>query len=223
VVERLTTTEDSTQSRDLSVVIVMPDTDGEIGRVLTDFEEVLLHLVDTEDSEDIPERRCVARETIDAVGRLSSCVLELERRHQAVQPVAPDGRFELIPLLFVEVSPRDLARVVAALQELAAVVPSDEYQIVADEMVAASRPARRRAEWVSELGRLESLLRLPHDDDAHLLHAVLGWDGDELDDRPVRVVLAAGEYAAYRRVTERIMATWYRDDCFAPFLYRGIG
>jgi hypothetical protein len=38
-----------------------------------------------------------------------------------------------------------------------------------------------------------------------------------------RVVLTAGEYAVYERVTDRILATWHRGDSLARFLYRGAG
>ena len=38
---------------------------------------------------------------------------------------------------------------------------------------------------------------------------------------PARVVLSPEEYAAYERVSRRILATWHAGDSLAPFLYDG--
>jgi hypothetical protein len=44
-----------------------------------------------------------------------------------------------------------------------------------------------------------------------------------IGDQSERVVLGASAYAAYQRVTDRILATWHRGDRLAPFLYRSVG
>jgi hypothetical protein len=66
--------------------------------------------------------------------------------------------------------------------------------------------------------RLGALLSLPWDDDVDVLHARLRLTAA---DTPARVVLSAEEYAAYERVSRRILATWHAGDTLAPFLYYG--
>ena len=72
-------------------------------------------------------------EALRAVVRMASYVASVERAEPAVQPVAPDGRFELVPLHYVLVGRDDLARIGGA--DL--VVKAVRQGIGDDELLAA--------------------------------------------------------------------------------------
>jgi hypothetical protein len=68
--------------------------------------------------------------------------------------------------------------------------------------------------------RLVAPLELDSDDDVDVLYQRLGA-GSTPGAR--RVVLDADKYAAYKRVTERILTAWHGDHPLERFLYRGSG
>jgi len=185
------------------ILLVLPHTDGDLAHTLYQLEEFLA-LTDGDD-----DGTFEGREAADAIGRLAGFVATLDCDEPPTQPVAPDGRYELVPLLFAPLARLDLGRILTGLDELPA-APRSVHAMVADHMDAGA--------LVAAGGRLAALLRLPWDDDVDLLHARLG--------RPVvatqteRIVLSAEEYAAYNRLSERILGTYYGGDPLERFVYR---
>lgn len=94
------------------VTKVLPDTDGELSRALSDLEEGRL-LIAGEELDEVGEGPSSMQPLADAVGRLASYVAAWERQKPKVQPVAPGGTFELVPpalhAAYVRVTERILA------------------------------------------------------------------------------------------------------------------
>ncbi len=224
VVELHTSHREFVRARSPHVVLALPHTDGDLARVVSDLEETLLALDDpaSEEDEHLPDL-LVGRATTDAVGRLASYVTDVERQPAAVQPIAPDGRFELIPLFFVTVAQRDLDRIVGAVGQLAAAAASPVPSLITHALHEGPGAWDRPTDRVAELRHLAALLLLPCDNDVELMRAVLDRRDSSVSRVGERVVLTAGQYAAYKRVTDRILATWHRGDSLARFLYRGAG
>ena len=93
------------------VRVILPHTDGEVTKALSDLEEVMLAANEPSYAPEDDTGLGVGPEALHAVGRLASYVASVERAEPAVQPVAPDGRFELVPLHYVDVGRDDLARI----------------------------------------------------------------------------------------------------------------
>ena len=214
------------QLRDESthVLVVLPSTDGELARSLGDLEEVLLLVDLAQVDDDKPLPVAVAeREAADAVGRLSSYVATIDKGGEevpAVQPIAPDGRYELVPLYFVRLGRDDRARITGAVRELAATRTAASHPAV-DEALGDYAGGPQSAErLVTAVERLAALLQLVWDDDVDDLAVRLDIGVPAAE--PRRVVLTDQEYTAYLRVTERILASWHAGDPLERFLYRGV-
>ena len=189
------------------IVVVLPDTEGELTAVLGRLEELLLADLDGEDDEPIVD---APPDAAGAVGRLASYVGGAERAAPAVQPIAPDGRYELVPLHTVVIGRDDLQRILGAIARLPLASVDTLSGWFGDE--------QETARFVASAQRLGALLGLPWDEDVGVLHGRLGGMGGRT---PVRAVLSEAEYAAYQRVSGRILETWHAGDTLAPFLYRG--
>ena len=192
------------------MVKVLPDTDGELSQVLSELEEVRL-LLAGEELDEVGEGPSVMQPLADAVGRLASYVAAWERQEPKVQPLAPGGTFELVPLLFVSIGRMDLNRIEMAVAGLDG--PSERWAV--DDFGGGPAAGAR---LIGAAKRLVALLRLPWDDDVDTLHARLaessGGSGG-------RVVLTPEEHAAYVRVTERILASWHGNSPLERYMYRG--
>jgi hypothetical protein len=220
VVDQRSDPDGARRARRTHVLIVLPDSDGELGRVLNVVEEMLLVVEGLAlDDGELPPGVCPDREAVDAVGCLASRVGNHERWPPTVQPVAPDGRFELVPLFLVPMPRADLALVVAAVRHLLDAVSSGLAVEVLNDL---ARTSNVRTDSIADLRRLEALLQLDCDDDAAVLQHVFDRSAPANSEHSERIVLGAAEYSAYRRVTDRLLPAWHRDDCLAPFLYRGV-
>jgi hypothetical protein len=193
--------------------ITLPHTDGGLTRAAGDLEEVLLALADDDpDAETWVPPALAMPDAAEAMGRLATFIAAWERADPVVQPIAPGGRVELVPLQFVAIGRNDLGRITDAVAHLAG---PDVEEVVSD--YAGSRPEGEQL--VAAAQRLVALLQLPWDDDVDLLHARLGRGATV---RPTEhVVLTEDEYGAYRRVTERILASWHANDPLERYVYRG--
>ncbi|HVA41929.1 MAG TPA: hypothetical protein VNF50_00435 [Acidimicrobiales bacterium] len=207
----------------MSRLVAVPDTEGELGTLLEDLEEVLLALLPgdgrLEDDDPLPAPLGDGT-ALEALRRIESEVLPAERV-PAVSPLAPDGHFELVPLRFVRLDPADLATLAEALAALGLATLPGRNELVGD--VLDERAAGRRrlgeqgrsvGELVADFARAHGLLDLVPDADTELL-------ADRLDNRAGRVVLTGDEHEAYRRLTERALAMFHSGDALARFLYRG--
>lgn len=193
------------------VIVALPYTDGDLTHALGQLEELLLAFIpeDADDDVDVPASLASGL-AADALGRLGSWVAAWERDDLAVQPIAPDGRFELVPLLFASLGRTDRHRISAAVAALV------EVEDLVTDYTGSTQTAHQ---LLAQGQRLVALIHLPWDDDVDWLHALLGRGATS---RPTeRLVLTPDELAAYQRVTERIVATWHGNDPLERFLYRG--
>ena len=168
------------------VVVTLPHTDGELTYALGEIEELLLLLIpeDPEDDVGLPPS-VMTPHAAAALHRLAGYVAETEHHEPAVQPIAPDGRFELVPLFFARLGRAQRERLTAAVVDLV-----DIKDVVADYM-GSTEGAQQ---LLSQAERLVALLHLPWDDDVARLHALL--DREEAAIGPTgRVVLTPDEGA----------------------------
>ncbi|HZT66127.1 MAG TPA: hypothetical protein VFA11_10100 [Acidimicrobiales bacterium] len=207
----------------MSRLVAVPDTEGELVYLLEGLEEVLLSLLPAEgDSDDWqpPGPPLGDGSALGALQRVGSEVRAAERE-PVVQPLAPDGRFELVPLHFVRLDPADLATVGEALAELGRATLPGGDELVAEvltERAAGGRHPGDRGQPVAQLvasyARAHGLLDLAPDEDTELLAGCL-------ENRQGQVVLTGAEHDAYRRLTERALGMFHTGDPLARFLYRG--
>lgn len=145
------------QLRDQSshLVVTLPYTEGELALVLGRLEELLLSLDPDEDDADgyVLPSPFAEREASDAFGRLASYVVGMERG-EYVQPLAPDGHYELVPLFFVSLGRKDLTRVLAVAEELAATRTRACDPLVTVALGDYARDARDSERLVSDAQRL---------------------------------------------------------------------
>lgn len=212
------------QLRDESshVLVVLPSGDGELTRALGDLEEVMLLVDLVQGDEDKPLPAPLAeREAADAVGRLASYVATFDKAAEepAVQPIAPDGRYELVPLCVVRLGRDDRVRIIGAVRELAATRTAASHPAVDEALSDYAGDPQAAERLVATAQRVAALLELVWDDDVDDLAARL--DVGVLAAEPQRVVLTGQEYTAYLRVSERILASWHAGDPLGRFLYRG--
>lgn len=200
------------------LLVVLPYDDGDVGHVLGQLEELLLAVGDTDlDGQPLPAP-FAGREACDAVGRLASYVAAMQGDDPPTQPLGADGRHELVPLLFVILGRQDRAHILGAVTQLAAATSTGRGQLY--ELLDWSGDDQAHAvAVVATAQRLAALLETPSDDDTDVLNARLGRLC--LNGPTERIVLNAGELAAYERVTDRILATWHGNDPLERFVYRG--
>ena len=193
-------------------LVVVPDTGGELAFVLGRLEEVLLALQPFE-AEDAPAPADLGREALVAVEGLVMAVLEAERL-PAVELVAPDGEFRLVPLRLVQLGEQQLVVAATALAAVGrALLPGGDAW-VAEVLSDMRRDGEDVSELVASAARGHGLLDLAEDDDTRLLAGLLAG-------REGLLVLDVTAYGAYRRVTERALAVFHLNDPLARFVYRG--
>lgn len=213
------------------VRVVLPYTDGEVTKALNDLEEVLLAANEPSYAPEHETGLGAGAEALHAAGHLASYVASVERAEPAVQPVAPDGRFELVPLHYVPIGRDDLARIGGATD---LVVKAVRQGIGDDELLAAvdghGSDIDELALRLERLGNLLGLAGEPAvDADLDVLAALAGTasygspaglaGAAETGER--RVVLTDAQFAAYQRLAERIMGVWHPGDPLGRFLFSG--
>lgn len=203
------------------VTVALPHTEGDLGAALSALEDVLLLVGHGADDCDLPLPAGLDREALDAVGRLASYVATVERSESVVQPVAPDGRYELVPLFFVPLGRHDQRRILSAIAQVSASTTTTSYPVLDEAIGAYARNPQDAEELVGATTRLGALLAAEGDDDIDLLHPVLSRSASAGGRPPERVVLTDDQYQAYQRVIARVLATWHSGDHLAAFLYRG--
>lgn len=210
-----------------TTLAAFPHTDGDIANELGQLGD-FLWLVDGYQESEIgcpplpaPLR---GREALDAIGRLANLVAAVERKPPAVQPIRPDGRFELVPLYFTDIDRRDRLRIAGAAHHLeaarrrrchpaiwAAIEEWDEYR--------RSGPP----DPITTAQRLTALLDPQSDNGLDTLHALLCRRASNSGRPTERLVLIIDEDLAYQRIASRIVRIWHRDDPLARFTYHGRG
>ena len=198
-------------------LVTVPDTDGDLLMLLGVLEDILISLVPFDhDPEDWspPASPLGDGSTLRALRRVISELAAAERT-PAPQPIAPDGRFELVPLRFLTLDAADLSVVGEALAAFGRATLPGGDEFVADVLAehAAAR-GQGAAELVAGASRAHGLLDLPADADTGLL-------AERLARGSGRAVLTPLELTAYERVTDRVLAMFHAGDPLARFLYRG--
>lgn len=207
---------DVLRAESLHTVVVLPHTEGEVAKALGDLEEVLL-LANGDEELVEPLEEAVGPAALAAVGRLAGYVASVERGEPAVQPVAPDGRFELVPLHTVTLGKNDLALIRTA---ATAVVAAGRLRLGSEVLVGVVDERRSHApRFVDMTEALGALLGLERDEDVDVLHGCLGSAATA--GPTFRRILEGEQMAAYERVSRRILATWHRGETFAGFEYFG--
>lgn len=198
-------------------LVAVPDTDGDVAAALVRLEELLLGVVARETDE--PEHpsgpgQLASGPTLAAVQRLGAAVAEAERGAVA-QPVAPDGRYELVPMAWATVQRADLVQLGLGVEAIGRAWGIGGDEMVAEAVVEAADASRMKpVELVAEAARLHGLLSLPWDEEVHRLATALPAGAG-------RVVLDAGAHASYQAIVDRILGIWHAGDALAGFVYRG--
>lgn len=202
--------------------IVVPYTEGDVAHELGQLEEFLLLVGGYED----PDLRwpplpapLAGRELLDVVARLAMFVGRSERKPPVLQPVAPDGRTELVPLFFVPMHKLDRSVIAAGHAVLEGARDHEALAEALSEWTAAG--ATTAADPMKTLARLRLLVQLEWDDHMLTVHRRLGSGAWDLDEGSTPVVLTDAEAAAYHDVTERLLSAWHGNDPFQRFVYRG--
>jgi hypothetical protein len=198
-------------------LVAIPDTDGEVQAALGRLDELLGLIWQWEQEE--PDHgtglRLATEAAHHAVGRISAAVRRAEAEVPA-QPVAPDGRYELVPVAWATMARADLVELGLAVQALGRASGLGADQLVRDALVEVGgyEAGRRPEDLVAEAARLHGLLWLPWDGRVARVAAVLPAGAG-------RVVLDEATHAAYQELVDRVLGIWHAGDHLAPFLYRG--
>jgi hypothetical protein len=192
-------------------LLVVPDLGDELLAVVTQVEELLLTLAIWEDEDDVVLPAPLAGRT---------ALVALEAVYDAVAPtqsrygrnlvsgrlLAPDGRYEHLPLRFVPIASAHLKVLEHAAQVLAvAPLGSDLEEGITDH--AETQQGDRR-DTVGSFSRLVSLLTLAWDDDVRVLWAAVKRSQPGTD-----VTLEDSQEQAYSRLATRINHLW---SCGSP-------
>ena len=199
-------------------VAAIPDTEGDVQAALGRLEELLslvaAWLEEEADRDGAGGSGLAVGPSREAVRRLGTAVRAAEAAAPA-QPVAPDGRYQLVPLAWAIVERADLVQLGLAAQALGQAWALRHDELVADALAEmAGTDGRTPEDLVAEAARLQGLLSLAWDDDVSQLARALPAGAG-------RVVLTEATHGAYQRVVDRILAIWHAGDPLAPFLYRG--
>lgn len=183
--------------------VLVPDLEHDLAQRLYGLEEFLLGFAGAEpdDFDGVPEP--IAGDTaLEAVRRLWQSIKPSQHdgRENGGRLLAPDGRYEHIPLAPVELRVEDVAILGATARALAGAGSDLREAMVAT--AGSSDWANTPTQLVEGVARLHGMLDLELTDDARSLLPRLRAlaDGD--------VVLTIEEEGAYRRTVDRINAMW---------------
>ena len=178
------------------------------------LEELLLAVNPVDEDWEPPAPPLGDGTALAAHQRVFTSVLAAERV-AAASPIAPNRRFELIPIRFALMDPADLRKVAEALAAFGQATLPGGDDLVAG--VLADHAAVHRlsvAELIAGCARAHGLLDLGADNDTARLTALL-------QTAEGRVVLDADDHAAYGRYVERVITLFHGGDPLTRFLYRG--
>ncbi|MFE7201397.1 hypothetical protein ACFU8R_14080 [Pseudonocardia alni] len=215
--------------------VLVPDLVDGLTEVLREVEELLLTLAAWEEDPDGPgpfvlPAPLAGRCALDALYRIRDVLAPTQTPPQmfdrgaqvGARLLAPNGRYEHMPLHAVAIAVADLdilaaAAAAAALGHTVAVRPDTELaEAIAAGAEAAAPihgPPPSPRDIIERLARLHGLLDLAVTDDTRALIAVLDHAGSTDP-----VVLDDATEAAYQRVADRMNAMW-SGDALSRFLY----
>jgi hypothetical protein len=194
-------------------LVAIPDTYGELLHLLARLEDILLGLVPLE-PDDEPAPIGLGRDALEAVQTIWSAISRKEG-DDTLQLFASDGRFELVPVRFVELEEAHLAAVSQAVTVLRLALLGAGDDLTADVLREFSDDSPDGpGTLVAGIARAHALLDLDADSDSWLLY-------ERLACQTGRVVLSPIEEDAYKRVTDRVLEAFHVRDPLARFVYRG--
>lgn len=185
---------------------VVPDLGDELLHALGQIEELLLTLTIWEQEDDVHLPEPFARgSALAALNEVQDAVRPTQSRHER-EPVpgrllAPDGRYEHLPLRFVRIPTAHLQILEYAARVLALSVTHDDFAEALAQHAEANRVSG--VELAGWLSRAVSVLGLAWDDDVRTL-----WRAVTVHPSTGDIVLDDGEEAAYKRVAGRINTLW---------------
>jgi hypothetical protein len=206
--------------------ILLPDLDNDLTAALTHVEELFLTFAawEEEDPELALPAPLAGDVALEAVRRLWGQVAPSQGR-RAVEAgltgrqLAPDGRYEHVPLRAVDVEQADVEILAAAARALGDPRAVDAVRDAAEQVAAAfsspmSGPYRTGAELVARVAQLAGVLDLADTEQARLLRERLA-----AADPAVDMVFTRAEEAAYQATAGRINAMWALGDPIERFRY----
>jgi hypothetical protein len=196
---------------------VVPDLGDELTSALGQVEELLLTLAvwESEDGAELPIPFARGR-ALTALQDVAEAVRPTQSRDER-EPVpgrllAPDGRYEHLPLRFVRIDSSQLDVLEHAAQLLAGPSGHADLTDALSEHAEAHRTTPR--DLAGGLSRAVSVLTMAWDDDVRALRDAVTAHPSATD-----VVLSPAEEAAYQRVAERLNRLWSYGSGVDRFLY----
>jgi hypothetical protein len=200
---------------------LVPDLDEELTTALNQIEELLLEVAgwEDEDPEIIWPPPLAGGAALKAVQRIWAAVApgQGERARAAGRAgrlLAPDGRYEHLPLRLAGIDPADVAALAAAASVFGDPhAPGHVRQALKHAAGLAYGTGDREgcARLVMTAAQVSGLLDLAPDRDTEVLAALIEAGGD--------VVLPPGGEAAYQRYATRANRMWSLGDPLARYLY----
>lgn len=194
--------ENRTQSPTTATLV--PDDEDFRVLVARGEESLLLELATAEDEEQYGEQpwqlpKPIANQVaLKAYHRIQD-VLDKHRRRPRSRLLSPDGRYEHVPLLLVELPAEDLEVIDGVLQALNRALAGDEQDLAELLRDIAGAWGMTAAELVGDFSRVVAVLALAPDEDTRQLTRRLAATAPGAD-----VVLTVAEEAAYQRVANRL-------------------
>jgi len=202
---------------------LVPDLDEELTSALNQIEELLLEVAGWEDED--PEVAwpppLAGGAALEAVQRLWAAVASTQgERAQAAgrtgRLVAPDGRYEHMPLRLADIDAADVAALAAAAAVFGDPRAPDHVQEALEHaagLAYSTGDDKGRTRLVMTAAQLAGLLDLAPDRDTEILTALIEDAG------PGDVILSSSSEAAYQRYATRANAMWSLGDPLARYLY----
>jgi hypothetical protein len=188
-------------------LVPIPNSDGELPQLCAWLEEVMLNLAGDDGDSDYLLEEFGGRAALEAVQTVAELVAAAECHGRSTMPVAPDGRFELIPIGWAHLHVGDVAILDDLIQHLA-----DHPEVARARDVYSLTD--RGVPPLERLCRLATWLAKPADNDVDLLYRAL-------PEVAGRVVLDNDAFGAYRRLTDRAVSVIWNGDPLVRWLFRG--
>lgn len=202
---------------------LVPDLDEELTSALNQIEELLLEVAGWEDED--PEVAWPPPRPAEQRWRQYNASRPRSRRRKASgaqaagrtgRLVAPDGRYEHMPLRLADIDAADVAALAAAAAVFGDPRAPDHVQEALEHaagLAYSTGDDKGRTRLVMTAAQLAGLLDLAPDRDTEILTALIEDAG------PGDVILSSSGEAAYQRYATRANAMWSLGDSLARYLY----